>query len=83
MGTLDLANLHVACAIGTSKYIELFQPGDVWSFPQIDALTLDPAGNAVAPDGPGIGMAVDWDYVDDTTRTAHVYRQLKRSVAAN
>ncbi len=67
MGTLDLANLHVACAISNSKYIELFQPADVWSFPQVTPLELDASGNAVAPGGPGTGMEVDWDYVDDST----------------
>jgi hypothetical protein len=32
-------------------------------------MELDSAGNAVAPNRPGIGMDVDWDSVDDSTHT--------------
>jgi L-alanine-DL-glutamate epimerase-like enolase superfamily enzyme len=65
MGPTDIANLHVACAIRNSEYFELFVPEDVFRFPMKDAWPIDGEGMIHVPQGPGLGVHLDWDRIDD------------------
>jgi L-alanine-DL-glutamate epimerase-like enolase superfamily enzyme len=67
MGLMDVANLHVACSARNSEFHELYAPHDQWAFPLKEALPLEPDGTIRVPTGPGLGVAIDWDLIDDTT----------------
>jgi L-alanine-DL-glutamate epimerase-like enolase superfamily enzyme len=69
MGLMDIANLHVACAAVNSEYHELFAPHEEWRFPMREPIPLDDHGQVLVPQGLGLGVSVDWDLVDDTTRS--------------
>lgn len=71
MGPTDIANLHLACATKNSEYFELFSPHEEWSFPLKESFSPDAAGNLHVPEGPGLGVEIDWDTVDDQTRVFH------------
>ncbi len=66
MGPMDIANLHVACAVRNSEYFELFVPEDTFQIPMKqslrDFMTAD--GDIAVPEGPGLGIDIDWDLVD-------------------
>ncbi|HEY4825397.1 MAG TPA: enolase C-terminal domain-like protein [Solirubrobacteraceae bacterium] len=68
MSAMDVANLHVACAAKNSEFFELYAPHELWSFPLRSGLSPNEAGDVVVPDGPGLGVEIDWDLVDDSTR---------------
>jgi len=67
MGPMDVANLHVACAVKNSEYFELFAPHEQWTFPMLESLDIDEAGDVHVPTEPGLGITIDWDAVDDAT----------------
>lgn len=67
MGYMDIATLHVACATRNSEYYELFAPHEQWQFPMLEPFPLDAEGRIHAPEGPGIGVNIDWDAVDNAT----------------
>jgi L-alanine-DL-glutamate epimerase-like enolase superfamily enzyme len=67
MGPMDIANVHVACATRNSEYFELYTPHEAWAFPMLDPYPLDAAGKIHVPDGPGLGIEIDWDAVDRET----------------
>jgi L-alanine-DL-glutamate epimerase-like enolase superfamily enzyme len=64
MGPMDIANLHVACAIRNSEYFELFVPEEVFRFPMKDPWPIDEWGYIHVPQGPGLGIELDWDAID-------------------
>jgi len=68
MSAMDVANLHVACASRNSEFFELYAPHEKWHFPLTQGLEPDANGDVVVPDGPGLGVEIDWDVVDDSTR---------------
>jgi L-alanine-DL-glutamate epimerase-like enolase superfamily enzyme len=63
---LDLVNLHCCAAIRNCDFFELlapvegFQFGLKGSFPIVN-------GIASVPQGPGLGMELDWDEIDACT----------------
>jgi L-alanine-DL-glutamate epimerase-like enolase superfamily enzyme len=65
MGPMDIANLHVACAIKNSDFFELFAPEEVFRFPMKDPWPIDEAGLIHVPEKPGLGVELDWDLIDD------------------
>ena len=68
MSAMDVANLHVACAARNSEFFELYAPHELWHYPLTTPLDLDEQGNVHVPKGPGLGVEIDWDLVDDSTR---------------
>lgn len=66
-GPLDMANLHVSCAIRNCEYFEYFVPGPVFQFPMKDPLLIDEQGMIHVPDKPGLGVEIDWDEVERMT----------------
>lgn len=63
---LDVANLHVACSVANCELLEthhqMFRFG-------LKGNPLDPdaAGYVHLPMGPGLGVELDWDWIDDHT----------------
>lgn len=64
-GPLDMANLHVSCAIRNCEYFELFVPEDVFQFPMKTPLPIDHQGYIRVPDLPGLGVELDWDEINN------------------
>lgn len=64
MAYMDVANLHVSCAIRNCEYFELFVPEEPFRFPMLGALPIDAKGDAVVPRGPGLGVDLDWAEID-------------------
>jgi L-alanine-DL-glutamate epimerase-like enolase superfamily enzyme len=74
MGPMDIANLHVSCAIRNCEYFELLVPEDVFRFPMKDPYPIDAKGIAHVPQKPGIGIELDWPAIDKAC-TAHKVSQ--------
>jgi L-alanine-DL-glutamate epimerase-like enolase superfamily enzyme len=66
MAPMDIANLHVSCAIRNCEYFELFVPEDSFQFPMADPLPIDENGIIHVPEKPGLGVELDWNKIDDT-----------------
>jgi L-alanine-DL-glutamate epimerase-like enolase superfamily enzyme len=64
MAYMDVANLHVSCAIRNCEYFELFVPEEPFRFPMKGSLPVDATGMAHVPQEPGLGVALDWDEID-------------------
>lgn len=72
---LDIANLHVACSSLRSEFMEY--PHPVYSYPfalQAGMLEVDSAGYLHLPKGAGLGIELDWDWIDNHTVDEIVYR---------
>jgi L-alanine-DL-glutamate epimerase-like enolase superfamily enzyme len=54
------ANLHLMLANERTRYFEAPMPKDAYEFGMKNGNLLD-RGRVVAPDGPGLGIEVDWD----------------------
>lgn len=67
MGPMDIANLHVSCAVRNCEYYEMFVPEDEFRFPMKDPWPFDDRGNIHVPQKPGLGIELDWDRIDDQT----------------
>ena len=65
MGPMDIANLHVSCAIRNCEYYEMFVPDEVFRFPMKDPWPFDDEGNIHVPQRPGLGIELDWDAIDN------------------
>lgn len=65
MGFMDIANLHVSCAIRNCEYFELLVPEEPFRFPMKDPYPIT-SGVAHVPIRPGIGVELDWDQIDNT-----------------
>lgn len=64
----SIAGLHVALSQKLESYYECCVPVADYVVPGFDAPTaIDGGGRVAAPKGPGLGLAVDWDYVDRHT----------------
>jgi L-alanine-DL-glutamate epimerase-like enolase superfamily enzyme len=62
----DVANLHVASSVENCRFVEAHHP--VYEQGAIGApLAIDADGYRVLPDGPGLGVELDWDWLDDHT----------------
>jgi L-alanine-DL-glutamate epimerase-like enolase superfamily enzyme len=66
MGPMDIANLHVSCAIRNCEYLELFVPEETFRFPMKEKYPIDEHGVIHVPEKPGLGIELDWDAIDRT-----------------
>jgi len=64
---MNAANLHVACAIKNCDFYESFVPEEVFNFGVKEDIIIDKQGYAHVPRGPGLGMEIDWDYINKHT----------------
>ena len=63
---LELVNLHLNGAIANSSYFELLWPIETFAFGLAKPLPIK-EGIATMPDGPGLGIDLDWDLIDNAT----------------
>jgi L-alanine-DL-glutamate epimerase-like enolase superfamily enzyme len=63
---LDVANLHVAGANANGQFFELHHPIFHLGLKNTP-LTIDATGLVHVPTGPGLGVEIDWDWVDAHT----------------
>ncbi|WP_145928979.1 mandelate racemase/muconate lactonizing enzyme family protein [Termitidicoccus mucosus] len=62
----DVANLHVGCATRLSRFLESHHPMFRFGLKN-DPLRVHPDGCQHVPNGPGLGVEIDWDWVDNHT----------------
>lgn len=72
MGPMDIANLHVSCAIRNCEYFELFVPEETFRFPMKDPWPIDEQGMITVPENPGLGIELDWDAIENSTKAYHL-----------
>jgi len=63
----NAANLHVMCSIKNCDFFEWVVPEWLWDFGVKENIKLDDEGYVHVPEGPGLGLEVDWEYVDRHT----------------
>lgn len=63
---LELVNLHCGAAISNNTYFELLLPTEAFDFGLAEPIPIRD-GEAVLPDGPGLGIDLDWDFIEDST----------------
>ena len=49
------------------EYFEWHMPENQWLFPMKEAYDIDDTGIIHVPQGPGLGIEIDWDTVDNST----------------
>jgi L-alanine-DL-glutamate epimerase-like enolase superfamily enzyme len=64
---LDVANLHVALSMSNGRWSETFHP-IYYRGIKGGPLDIDAEGYKHLPTGPGLGVDLDWDWIDDNTR---------------
>jgi L-alanine-DL-glutamate epimerase-like enolase superfamily enzyme len=66
MSLMDVANLHVICAKKNCEYFEYAGPlTEGIGFGITEPIRLDDEGYVSPPDGPGLGVDVDWDSLEE------------------
>lgn len=65
---LDVANLHVAMSIANCRWSETFHP-IYYRGLKGEPLAIDADGYKHLPTGPGLGVDLDWDWIDDNTQS--------------
>ena len=63
----NAANLQVTCAIKNCDWYEWMMPEALWDFGVKEGIHLDGEGYAHVPQGAGIGLEVDWEYIERNT----------------
>jgi L-alanine-DL-glutamate epimerase-like enolase superfamily enzyme len=64
---LDVANLHVSATIRNSRFVEVFWEPHYRFGLRGEPLVPDADGCVAVPTAPGLGVEIDWDWVDDHT----------------
>jgi len=64
---LDMANLHVTCAIRNCEYFEILIPQEPFSFGVRNPIGIDAEGFVHVSEAPGLGAELDWDALDNHT----------------
>ena len=67
---VSAANLHLMLGLGTSTYFEQSVPYEPYEYGMQDVIRTDPDGYVAAPQGPGLGVEVDWKAME--TASIHV-----------
>ena len=63
---LELVNLHCAAAIRNNEFFEVLVPEELFAIGLKDPIDVRD-GHAHLPQGPGLGIALDWDFIDNAT----------------
>jgi L-alanine-DL-glutamate epimerase-like enolase superfamily enzyme len=64
---LDIANLHVSLSITNGRWAEAFNPIFTRGI-KGEPLGIDAEGFRHLPPGPGLGVEIDWDFIDNVTQ---------------
>lgn len=67
---MDVANLHCSCAMRNCDYFEVLVPEDSYRYGLKQYLEVDREGDVHAPTGSGLGVEIDWDYIENHTTFA-------------
>jgi L-alanine-DL-glutamate epimerase-like enolase superfamily enzyme len=65
---LEAANLHVSLAMTNGRWVETFNPLYGLGVKN-NALGIDAEGYKHLPPGPGLGVELDWDWIDNVTQS--------------
>ena len=63
---LELVNLHCCAAIKNSEFFEVLVPYEYFNFGLKQPIKVE-NGQAYLPSKPGLGIDLDWDFIDNTT----------------
>ena len=63
---LELVNLHCCAAIKNSEFFEVLVPYDYFNFGLKESINVS-NGMAHLPSKPGLGIDLDWDFIDNST----------------
>lgn len=63
---LELVNLHCAAAIKNNEFFEVLVPEDLFAIGLKTPIDVHD-GHAHLPQGPGLGIPLDWDFIDNST----------------
>ena len=63
---IDLINLHCGAAIKNSEFFEVLVPYEYFDFGLKESIKIVD-GSAQLPEGPGLGIDLDWDFIDNST----------------
>lgn len=76
MGPMDIANLHVSCAVRNCEYFELFVPETTFQVPMKQSYYdfIDDNGDIHVPEGHGLGVDIDWDLVENNCRSHQIFK---------
>jgi L-alanine-DL-glutamate epimerase-like enolase superfamily enzyme len=58
--------LHCCAAIKNCEFFEVLLPTDYFDFGLKASITIED-GQAVLPSGPGLGIDLDWDFIENCT----------------
>jgi L-alanine-DL-glutamate epimerase-like enolase superfamily enzyme len=61
---LQAANLQVMLAFDNIRYFELPYPAEPWEYGVVTPIRPGPDGTVALPDGPGLGVELDWGWVE-------------------
>jgi L-alanine-DL-glutamate epimerase-like enolase superfamily enzyme len=64
---LELVNLHCCAAIKNSEFFEVLEPREYFEFGLKENIQIE-NGQAILPKKAGLGIELDWDFIDDCTR---------------
>lgn len=64
---MEIVNLHCCCAISNSEFFEVLFPMSLLKLGLKNPIHIDAEGYAHPPQGDGIGVDWDWDFIDDAT----------------
>jgi L-alanine-DL-glutamate epimerase-like enolase superfamily enzyme len=64
---LEIVNLHCCCAISNCEFFEVLYPLSAMEFGMKNKIDVDADGYAHPPRTPGIGVDMDWDFIDNNT----------------
>jgi L-alanine-DL-glutamate epimerase-like enolase superfamily enzyme len=67
---MDWANLHVICAIPNCDWFEILVPEDAYDFGLLRYPNPGPDGLVLAPNEPGLGVEIDWEWIRANEVTA-------------
>ena len=59
-------NLHCAAAIRNNEFFEVLVPEELFAIGLKDPIDVRD-GHTHLPQGPGLGIALDWDFIDNAT----------------
>ena len=61
----NVANLHLIMAIPNCEYFEVLLPDEVQKHGLVKDIEVDSNGMVHAPEGPGLGYAIDFDLIEE------------------
>jgi L-alanine-DL-glutamate epimerase-like enolase superfamily enzyme len=64
---LDMANLHVSCAIRNCEYFEVLIPQEPFCFGVKNPIRVDAEGYVHVPQSIGLGAEIDFDLLENHT----------------